>query len=73
MFWRLYHQGHEGVALQDDSGIKRHFGMDIASQSESKDMTEYHDQLISRDLIAGLISMDILYQFQKIKFAIQYK
>ncbi|RIA92350.1 hypothetical protein C1645_736445 [Glomus cerebriforme] len=65
---KLY-RGYEGVALQDDSGtkVKKHFGMDIALQSENDedmDTTEYHVKLASRDLIAGLISMDILYRFR---------
>jgi hypothetical protein len=65
---RLY-RGYEGVALRDDpeTKVKKHFGMDIALQSENEedvDTTEYHVKLASKDLIAGLISMDILYRFR---------
>ncbi|CAG8497194.1 6813_t:CDS:2 [Funneliformis mosseae] len=69
-FGGLY-RGYEAVALRDDSGIKvkRHFGMDIALQSENEEdmnTTDYHVGLASRDLIAGLISMDVLYRFRYI-------
>ncbi|GBB96460.1 hypothetical protein RclHR1_02760013 [Rhizophagus clarus] len=65
---RLY-RGYEGVALQNDpeTKVSKHFGMDIALQNENEedaDTTEYHVRLASRDLIAGLISMDILHRFR---------
>ncbi|PKY44678.1 hypothetical protein RhiirA4_419239 [Rhizophagus irregularis] len=65
---RLY-RGYESVALQDvpETKVKKHFGMDIALQDENEEdvnTTEYHVRLASKDLIAGLISMDILYRFR---------
>ncbi|CAB4387529.1 unnamed protein product [Rhizophagus irregularis] len=65
---RLY-RGYESVALQDvpEIKVKKHFGMDIALQDENEEdmnTTEYHVRLASKDLIAGLISMDILYRFR---------
>ncbi|CAI2173272.1 8795_t:CDS:1 [Funneliformis geosporum] len=69
-FGGLY-RGYEAVALREDTGIKvkRHFGIDIALQNENEedmDTTDYHVELASRDLIAGLISMDILFRFRYI-------
>ncbi|CAG8588741.1 14079_t:CDS:2, partial [Acaulospora colombiana] len=66
--FRLY-RGYETVALRRSAvSSKRHFGMDISetdnNDNEPMSTTESHVKLASKDLIAGLISMDTTNRFR---------